>query len=109
MIGQDMRYQNKSILWLAMASAVLVIFVFASGNSAFAQVSLDYQKRASRYEGTKPKPVSGFDIELLAAHIAYQDAVTTMGEHYQIRFYLDEAQPVHLLVREVDYRHLLVG
>lgn len=104
MIGQDMRYQNKSIQWVVIVSVVLLMFC-SLGNHVLAQVNLDYQKRAGRSEGRKPKPVSGFDIELLSAHIAYQDAVSTMGEHYQIRFFLDEVRPVHLLVREVDYRH----
>lgn len=74
-------------------------------SNVFAQANLEYQKRANRHEGTKAKPVSGFDIELLSAHIAYQDDTSTMGERYQVRFFLNEARPVHLLVRELDYRH----
>lgn len=74
-------------------------------SNVFAQANIEYQERANRYEGTKAKPVSGFDIELLSAHIVYQDDTSTMGERYQIRFFLNEVRPVHLLVRELDYRH----
>lgn len=83
----------------------LLLGICLTGGNALGQSNLEYQKRASRYEGTKPKPVSGLGIELLSAHIAYQEDTSTLGERYQVRFFLNEILPVHLLVRELDYKH----
>lgn len=95
-------HQNKSSKWTLIASGMLIGLCVILGSSVFAQANLEYQKRANRYEGTRPKPVSGFDIELLSAHIAYQDTANTMGDRYQVRFFLNEIHPVHLLVRVLD-------
>jgi hypothetical protein len=74
-------------------------------SSALGQEKLEYQRRANRYEGIKPKPVSGFDIELLSARIDHQDNADSMGERFQVRFFLERPRPVHLVVRELDYKH----
>ena len=73
--------------------------------AARANDPLDYQKRAQRYEGIKPKPVSGFDIELLSAQIDFQDNPETLGDRFQVRFFLDQVVPVQIIVRELDYKH----
>lgn len=72
---------------------------------ADAQTQLQYQKRANRYEGVRARPVSGFDIELLAAQAAYTDAPDKLGERFHIRFFLTGQRAAHLVVRELDYRH----
>ena len=68
------------------------------------QVSLQYQKRGDRYEGIKPKPVSGYDIELISALVNYRDTVDFTPARFRIKFYLEKLQSVHLVVRELDYR-----
>jgi hypothetical protein len=66
---------------------------------------LDYQKRDNRYEGVRARPVSGFDIELLAAQIDFSDSAGELGDQFHARFYLPRPTKVHLVVRELDYRH----
>jgi hypothetical protein len=73
--------------------------------SVNAQDDLSYQRRADRYEGIKPKPVSGFDIELLSALIDYRDHPEKLGERFHVRFFLPRSEDVHIVVRELDYRN----
>ena len=70
-----------------------------------AQEDLQYQKRANRYEGIKPKPVSGFDIELLSARVDFSDDPEKLGERFHARFFLERPAEVHIVVRELDYKH----
>ena len=72
---------------------------------ASAQEELRYQRRADRFEGIKPKPVSGFDIELLSALVDYRDKPERLGERFHIRFFLPRSEEVYIVVRELDYRH----
>jgi hypothetical protein len=94
-----------------MGSCRLVLFLIAVAGLAIvsapaeAQTQLQYQKRANRYEGVRARPVSGFDIELLAAQVAYADDPEKMGERFHIRFFLARPRAAHLVVRELDYRY----
>jgi len=83
----------------------VVLAALGSAAASHAQDELQYRKRANRFEGIKPKPVSGFDVELLAAQIDYRENASRLGERLRARFYLDRQRPVHLVVRELDYRH----
>jgi hypothetical protein len=88
---------------------LLVMIAFAALAGAWAdtqaQTQLQYQKRANRYEGVRARPVSGFDIELLAAQVAYTDDPDKVGERFHIRFFLPGQRAAHLVVRELDYRY----
>ncbi len=86
---------------------VFLITLAAASCPSFlhAQDDLQYQKRANRFEGIKPKPVSGFDVELLAAQIDHREDSPNLGERLRARFYLDRQRPVNLVVRELDYKH----
>jgi hypothetical protein len=86
--------------WLLVVGLVVV-----SSSTANAQDVLDYQRRANRYEGIRPKPVSGFDIELLSAQVDFADNRETLGERFHVRFFLKQPANVHLVVRELDYQH----
>lgn len=99
------KYKNVTRRLGLMVLIRLLGFCLVLSGNALGQEKLDYQKRANRYEGIKPKPVSGFDIELLSARIDHHDDTGGVGERFQVRFFLDQARPVHLLVREVDYKH----
>jgi hypothetical protein len=77
----------------------------ASSLAVTAQDALDYQKRANRFEGIRPKPVSGFDIELLAAQVDFLDNPEKLGERFHVRFFLKRPGDVYLVVRELDYQH----
>lgn len=62
--------------------------------------ALQYQNRGNRYEGLKPKPVSGYDIELLSALVAYSEPSPTWPQTLRLKFYLPAAEPVFVTVRQ---------
>ena len=62
--------------------------------------ALQYQNRGNRYEGLKPKPVSGYDIELLSALVDYREPSSTWPQTLRLKFYLPAAEPVFLTVRQ---------
>lgn len=70
----------------------------------WADPSLDYQNRGDRFEGVKPKPVSGYDIEVISVLADYQEPATRLPDQLRVGFYLQSQSPVHLTVREQDYR-----
>ncbi len=72
---------------------------------ALGQDDLQYQRRANRYEGIRPKPVSGYDVELLSARVDHKEEITKLGERLALKFYLKEPADVHLFVRELEYKH----
>jgi hypothetical protein len=61
---------------------------------------LQYQKRGNRHEGLKPKPVSGYDIELLSALIDYRETSSSWPQTVRLKFYLPAAEPVFVTVRQ---------
>ena len=69
-----------------------------------AQSDLDYQNRGDRHEGVKPKPVSGFDIELISVLADYNDSTNQVPDQLRVKFYLKPQTTVNLTVREQDYR-----
>lgn len=84
----------------------LTLFLFfGSVPSASSQTNLEYQNRVNRYEGIKPKPVSGYDIELISVLADYREEIKAMPKRLKVRFYLDRLSDVHLTVRELDYKH----
>ena len=72
--------------------------------SLWADSNLDYQNRGDRFEGIRPKPVSGYDIELISVLADYQEPATQLPDQLRVGFYLQSQTPVHLTVREQDYR-----
>jgi len=66
---------------------------------------LEYQKRGNRYEGIKPKPVAGYDIELLSARCDYSEDTPQTPVRLRIKFYLEAPSPIYLTVRELDYKY----
>jgi hypothetical protein len=69
-----------------------------------AQSDLDYQNRGEYYEGIRPKPVSGFDIEVLSVLVDYREPTDRLPDQLRARFYLDSKTDVYLNIREQDYR-----
>ena len=69
-----------------------------------AQSDLDYQNRGEYYEGVRPKPVSGFDIEVLSVLVDYREPTDRLPDQLRARFYLDSKTDVYLNIREQDYR-----
>lgn len=89
-------------LGIGLLSSILILFGFSN---LFAQVELQYQNRGSWYEGIKPKPVSGYDIELISVLVDYQEMSDTFPAKVKLRFYTPQAADVFLTVRELDYRY----
>jgi hypothetical protein len=83
---------------------VLCALAFVA-NSAVAQESLQYQRRGNRNEGIKPRPVSGYDVELLSARVDHREDMSKLGAMLGFRFFLKERTDVYPLVREMDYQH----
>ena len=86
---------------LKMSFALLVLFAWVP--PALTQV--EYQNRGNRYEGVKPKPVSGYDIELISVRVDYKEEVKQMPDWFKLRFYLEASSEVYLTVREIDYKY----
>ena len=82
----------------------LVLVVFLVPLVLWADSNLDYQNRGDRFEGVKPKPVSGYDIEVISVLTDYQEPATQLPDQLRVGFYLQSQTPVHLTVREQDYR-----
>jgi hypothetical protein len=74
-------------------------------SSGGVQVDLQYQKRGDRFEGIKPKPVSGGDVELISALVDFRERVDSTPPRFRLRFFLERPQKVYLTVRELDYKH----
>jgi len=82
-----------------------ILALVGLGSSVRAQDELQYQRRGNYYEGIKPKPVSGFDIELLSARIDYSDRAQRLADRFRLRFFLERPSAVSITIRELDYRH----
>jgi hypothetical protein len=72
--------------------------------SLYAQIDLEYQKRGNYYEGVRPKPVSGYDVEVISAVVDFQEPAQELPGELHVLFYLESPIDVHLTVREQDYR-----
>ncbi|MGB0124216.1 MAG: hypothetical protein WA400_05530 [Silvibacterium sp.] len=82
------------------------LLVLSSAVPGSAQHSnLEYQKRVGRYEGIKPKPVAGYDIELLSVRADYTEPAQPMPAELKIRFYLDSPSDAYVYVRELDNKY----
>ncbi len=88
-----------------------LVFLGAVPSLLFAQLDLQYQPRSqeslgSWKEGVKPKPVSGYNVELISVLADYQEPPLseTFPNTVKLRFYLEEEHEVYVTVRELDYR-----
>ncbi len=93
----------KKILEI-IGSSLILLFVWPF--FALSQTHLQYQDRGNRYEGIKPKPVTGLDIELISFLVDYKEEIDQIPDKLKIKFYLEKPyNKVHLIVRELDYKH----
>jgi hypothetical protein len=88
----------------ARKSFALLVFL-AIATSAWAGAELQYQNRGDRYEGVKPKPVSGYDIELISARVDYKEEAKQIPDRLKVKLYLEQPSQVYLTVRELDYKY----
>lgn len=92
------------IMALKLHAKWLLLAVLIAPLSLRADVNLDYQNRGDRFEGVKPKPVSGYDIEVVSVLADYQESAAQLPDRLRVGFYLQNQTSVHLTVREQDYR-----
>ncbi len=82
----------------------LIFGVLIAPLPLWADANLEYQNRGDRHEGVKPKPVSGYDIEVISVLADYQESSNQLPDQLRVGFYLQSQIAVHLTVREQDYR-----
>ena len=92
----------RPFFFLTFISLFLCFLNFPEGIRA--ENHLKYQNRGSYHEGIKPKPVSGFNIELISVLADFQESTTSLPDKLKIQFYLPQDTDVHITVRELDYR-----
>lgn len=92
---------NNSSLIMSFMLCLLVVW----SSSTLAEMHLQYRSRGNRFEGIRPKPVSGFDIELLSARVDYKEEGMQIPERFKVKVYLEWPSEVHLTVRELDYKY----
>jgi hypothetical protein len=83
---------------------VITLMLLMLPLSLWADSNLDYQNRGDRFEGVRPKPVSGYDIEIISVLVDYQEPVTQLPDQLRVAFHLQGQTAVHLTIREQDYR-----
>lgn len=96
------RKLTSALLSLSLSLSLCVWFVAVTATWA---EELGYRQRGNRYEGIRGTPVSGFDIELISACVDYPENFATLGDWFRVRFFLDQPQPVYMVVRELDNQH----
>lgn len=89
--------RSRRPLVLTLSSAGLGLLMALT---AAAQDPLVYRLRGDHHEGTKPKPVSGYDIELLGTLAEAGEPRTELPESLTARFFLERGESVYLTVRE---------
>jgi hypothetical protein len=87
------------------AQLALSLILWILPQILWADSNLDYQKRGDRFEGVKPKPVAGYDLELLSVLADFREAAGVMPSTLRVRFFLKDPVSVHLTVREQRYEH----
>ncbi len=81
---------------------VLALAVFLTALPLLAQYdpALQYQNRGNRFEGLRPKPVSGYDVELLSALVDVREPGSAWPPTLRLKFYLPAGDPVFVIVRQ---------
>lgn len=95
---------SVSAMVLKFTQVLFLLVLFLLPQALGAESSLDYQNRGDRFEGVRPKPVSGYDIELISVLADYQEPADQLPDQLRVAFYLQGQNRVHLTVREQDYR-----
>jgi hypothetical protein len=97
-------HSTDLIMVLKLHATWLVLVILIAPLPLWANANLDYQNRGDRFEGIKPKPVSGYDIELISVLVDYQEPSAQLPDQLRIAFHLPTETAVQLTVREQDYR-----
>ena len=88
----------------ALFTNLIVLYIISGVSIVWTQVGIQYQNRGNRYEGIRPKPVSGDDIELISARVNYQEESRQLPNLFKLKLYLQQQVKVYVIVRELDYK-----
>ncbi len=82
------------------ATALAAALLYALPLLAQYDSALQYQNRGNRHEGLRPKPVSGYDIELLSALVDGRAPGPGWPKDLRLKFYLPAEDKVFVTVRQ---------
>jgi hypothetical protein len=88
----------------ALFTNLIVLYLISGVSIVWTQVGIEYQNRGNRYEGIRPGPVSGEDIELISARVNYQEESRQLPDLFKLKLYLQQQVKVYVIVRELDYK-----
>jgi hypothetical protein len=77
----------------------LGILLLGSVSLGMAGNDLSYRNRGSRFEGTKAKPIGGYEVELLGA-VVEPVPTADFSDRAAVSFFLEREESVHFLIRE---------
>jgi len=97
------RFLKMRMVYL-LISLLSFLCILGSLPVSMAETQLIYQDRGAYHEGIKPKPVSGYNLELISVLVDYHEPTHSLPTELKVRFYLPETTDVHITVRELDYR-----
>src|SRR6185436_9647898 len=81
-----------------LVTSVLGLVAFGIAGDDFS-----YRDRGNRHEGTKPKPIGGYDVELLGA-VVEPSSMADFPDRAAVSFFLEREEPVCFLIREREPR-----
>lgn len=84
-----------------MRRAFLVLLFLGLTTLGMAGDTLSYRDRGNRHEGTKPKPIGGYEVELLGAVVEPVPGAD-FPDKAVLSFFLERDETVHVLIRERD-------
>ena len=85
--------------------SILLFPIIAIIAATLPQSDLKYQYRGDRHEGVdKGFPVSD-KAELISAVVSYSEKLNEIPAKYNLKFYLNQTEPVFVRVRELDNQH----
>ncbi|MDM8559636.1 hypothetical protein [Candidatus Parabeggiatoa sp. HSG14] len=86
-------------------TVIFVVSLFVMHTPIVYGDELDYQNRGDRWEGIKPQPVSGQDIELLSASVDHSENWKPLPSNCKLKFYLQSAVDIDIEVQELRPKH----
>jgi hypothetical protein len=101
----DHWFIRKSLMRRNALLAILLILSLPSAVWSQDPTETEYRDRGDRYEGIRPEPVGGGEIELVSALVDYREPTAIETDVCRLRFYLSHPGPVAITVRELDGRH----
>lgn len=101
--GGPIRFSNRFVTCVSNGAVACVLLLVSFQSQA--QTGLEYRDRGDRFEGIRPSPVSGYDVELISSLIDYDEKLSGMPDALNLRFFAEKADGISVTVREIDNQH----